>query len=152
MLEFKGGFMEGAALDPDQFKSIARLPALEVMHGQLAGLTASPLTGLVRGLGAMISGLAIALGQIQEKGLVTGEPEPQAEEAGRRGEPPRRGGGPRPRRSRRPRSRPPEEPGPRGAAGRGGPGRGAEPPSEGEPEGLKPKMNPRRTRSPWLPR
>jgi large subunit ribosomal protein L10 len=78
VLEFKGGVMEGAALDPDQFKAIARLPAVEVLHGQLAGLTASPLTGLVRGLGSMISGLAVALGQIQERGLVSGEAEPEA--------------------------------------------------------------------------
>jgi large subunit ribosomal protein L10 len=81
VLEFKGGFMEGAALDPDQFSAIARLPALEVLHGQLAGLTASPLTGLVRGLGSMLSGLAVALGQIQEQGLVGGDAEPEAEQA-----------------------------------------------------------------------
>ena len=54
-----------------------RIKALEVLHGQLVGLTASPLTGLARGLSSMISGLAIALGQIAEQGLVTGE-EPQA--------------------------------------------------------------------------
>jgi large subunit ribosomal protein L10 len=81
VLEFKGGFMEGAALDPEQFRAIARLPGLDVLHGQLAGLTASPLTGLVRGLASMLSGLAVALGEIQEKGLVSGEAEPQAEDA-----------------------------------------------------------------------
>ena len=82
VLAYKGGFMDGEALDPDSFKAIARLPGLEVLHGQLVGLTATPLTGLVRGLGALVSGLAIALGQIQEQGLVSGEAEPQeAEEA-----------------------------------------------------------------------
>ena len=81
VLEFKGGFMEGVALEPEQFQAIARLPALEVLHGQLAGLTASPLTGLVRGLASMLSGLAVALGEIQEKGLVSGEAEPQEEDA-----------------------------------------------------------------------
>ena len=80
VLEFKGGFMEGVALDPEKFRTIARLPGVDVLHGQLAGLTASPLTGLVRGLAAMLSGLAVALGEIQEKGLVKGEAEPQAEE------------------------------------------------------------------------
>jgi len=80
VLEFKGGFMEGVALDPEKFRTIARLPGIDVLHGQLAGLTASPLTGLVRGLAAMLSGLAVALGEIQEKGLVKGEAEPQAEE------------------------------------------------------------------------
>ncbi|HSF04039.1 MAG TPA: 50S ribosomal protein L10, partial [Solirubrobacterales bacterium] len=73
ILAYKGGLMDGAPLDPDQFMTIARLPALDVLHGQLAGMVASPLTGLARGLGAMVSGLAIALGQIQEQGLVGGD-------------------------------------------------------------------------------
>ncbi len=76
VLTFKGGFMDDLSLDEDRFKSIARLPAREVLDGQLAGVVASPLTGLVRGLGSMISGLAIQLGQIAEKGLVSGETEP----------------------------------------------------------------------------
>jgi large subunit ribosomal protein L10 len=73
VLEFKGGFMGELVLDEEKFKSIARLPAREVLDGQLAGVVASPLTGLVRGLGSMIQGLAIQLGQIAEQGLVTGE-------------------------------------------------------------------------------
>jgi large subunit ribosomal protein L10 len=78
VLTFKGGFMGDLGLDEEKFKSIARLPAREVLDGQLAGVVASPLTGLVRGLGSMIQGLALQLGQIAEKGLVTGEaPEPQ---------------------------------------------------------------------------
>jgi large subunit ribosomal protein L10 len=73
VLTFKGGFMDGISLDEEKFKSIARLPSREVLDGQLAGVVASPLTGLVRGLGSMIQGLATQLGQIAEKGLVTGE-------------------------------------------------------------------------------
>ena len=73
VLVFKGGFMEGLDLDADRFTSIARLPTREVLDGQLAGVVASPLTGLVRGLGSMIQGLALQLGQIAEKGLVSGE-------------------------------------------------------------------------------
>lgn len=73
ILAYKGGLMDGAPLDPDQFTTIARLPGLDVLHGQLAGVVASPLTGLARGLGAMVSGLAVALGQIQEQGLVGGD-------------------------------------------------------------------------------
>jgi large subunit ribosomal protein L10 len=57
--------------------SIARLPGLDVLHGQLVGLTASPLTGVARGLNALLAGLASQLGQIQEKGLVEGEAEPE---------------------------------------------------------------------------
>jgi large subunit ribosomal protein L10 len=67
VLTFKGGFMDGTSLDEDQFKSIARLPAREVLNGQLAGVVASPLTGLVRGLGSMVSGLATQLQQLQEQ-------------------------------------------------------------------------------------
>jgi large subunit ribosomal protein L10 len=73
VLTFKGGFMDGISLDEEAFKSIARLPSRDVLNGQLAGLVASPLTGLVRGLGSMIQGLALQLGQIAEKGLVTGD-------------------------------------------------------------------------------
>jgi hypothetical protein len=36
-------------------------------------MVASPLTGLVRGLNALISGIAIQLQQIHDQGLVTGE-------------------------------------------------------------------------------
>ena len=81
VLTFKGGFMADIALDEEKFKSIARLPAREVLDGQLASVVASPLTGLVRGLGSMIQGLALQLGQIAEKGLVTGEA-PDASAAG----------------------------------------------------------------------
>jgi len=83
VLTYKGGFMEATVLDDDAFKSIARLPSRDVLNGQFAGVVASPLTGLVRGLGSMIQGLALQLGQIAEKGLVSGDApaqEPPAEE------------------------------------------------------------------------
>jgi large subunit ribosomal protein L10 len=73
VLTYKGGFMDTTSLDEDAFKSIARLPTRDVLNGQFAGIVASPLTGLVRGLGSMIQGLALQLGQIAEQGLVTGE-------------------------------------------------------------------------------
>src|SRR6266550_735225 len=66
ILEYKGGLMDGAPLEPEQFQAIARLPSLDVLHGRLVAMTASPLTGLARGLAAMLSGLAIGLGQIAE--------------------------------------------------------------------------------------
>jgi len=73
VLTYKGGFMDATSLDESAFKSIAKLPGRDVLNGQLAGVVASPLTGLVRGLGSMIQGLALQLGQIAEKGLVSGE-------------------------------------------------------------------------------
>lgn len=81
VLTYKGGFMDATSLDEGAFKSIARLPARDVLNGQFAGVVASPLTGLVRGLGSMIQGLALQLGQIAEKGLVSGEA-PAAPSAG----------------------------------------------------------------------
>ena len=81
VLTYKGGFMDGTTLDEDAFKSIARLPSREVHNGQFAGVVASPLPGLVRGLGSMIQGLALQLGQIAEQGLVTGEAPAEEAEA-----------------------------------------------------------------------
>lgn len=80
LLSFKGGLLEGETLDEDSFKQIARLPGREQLDAQFAGIVASPLTGLVRGLGSMIQGLALQLAQIAERGLVSGEA-PPAEEA-----------------------------------------------------------------------
>jgi large subunit ribosomal protein L10 len=73
VLTYKGGLMGETVLDDAAFNSIARLPSREVLVGQFAGLVASPLTGVVRGLNALIQGLASQLGQIAEQGLVTGE-------------------------------------------------------------------------------
>ena len=80
VLEYRGGIMDGEPLHPEKFTAIARLPGLDVLHGQLVGVTASPLTGLTRGLASMLSGLAVGLGQIAEKGLVGGGEEPTAED------------------------------------------------------------------------
>ncbi|MCP9490225.1 MAG: 50S ribosomal protein L10 [Solirubrobacteraceae bacterium MAG38_C4-C5] len=80
LMAFKGGLMDGEALDADQLRSIARLPTRDVLHGQLVAMVASPLTGLVRTLNALISGLAVQLGQIAEQGLVGGDA-PQAQAA-----------------------------------------------------------------------
>jgi large subunit ribosomal protein L10 len=73
LLEFKGGTLEGEPLTVEQLESIARLPARDQLQGQFVGVLASPLTGLVRGLGSMIQGLALQLGQMQEQGLVGGQ-------------------------------------------------------------------------------
>jgi large subunit ribosomal protein L10 len=82
LLEFKGGTLGAETLDPEQIRSIARLPARDVLYGQLVGVVASPITGLVRGLNALIAGLAIQLGQIAEKkasGELPGGDAPAAE-------------------------------------------------------------------------
>jgi large subunit ribosomal protein L10 len=76
--QFKGGMLDGEPLTVDELKALARLPTREVLHAQLVGVVASPLTGLVRGLNGLIQGLALQLGQMAEQGLVGGD-QPAAE-------------------------------------------------------------------------
>jgi large subunit ribosomal protein L10 len=88
VLDFKGGMLNGSVLSADDVRSIARLPSREVLTGQLVGTIAAPLSGLVRGLNALIAGVAIQLQAIVDQGLVSGEapaaeadavePEPEA--------------------------------------------------------------------------
>jgi large subunit ribosomal protein L10 len=84
-LEFKGGLLGAEALDSEQILALARLPARDVLYGQLVGVVASPITGLVRTLNALIAGLALQLGQIAEKKesgeIPAGEPPAAAVEA-----------------------------------------------------------------------
>ena len=88
VLEFKGGLMNGETLTAEQLAALARLPAREILHGQLVGIIASPITGLVRGLNALIAGLAIQLKQIADEGMVPrGEGAAAAEEAAPADEP-----------------------------------------------------------------
>jgi large subunit ribosomal protein L10 len=67
LLPVKGGLMEGAVLDVEQIRTLSRLPSREALYGQLVGVVASPVSGLVRTLNALISGLAVALGGVREK-------------------------------------------------------------------------------------
>src|SRR4051812_44909103 len=85
-LAFKGGQMNGEPLTAEQIDSISRLPSRDALNGQFVGVLAPPLSGLVRGLAPLISGLAIQLKQIEDRGLVRGgaraaEAEAPAEEA-----------------------------------------------------------------------
>jgi large subunit ribosomal protein L10 len=75
-LEFKGALMNGSLLSAEDVRSLARLPSRDVMYAQLVGMVASPISGLVRTLNALISGLAIQLQQVAEQGLVSGEAPP----------------------------------------------------------------------------
>jgi large subunit ribosomal protein L10 len=67
LLPFKGGLMDGAPLDADQIRSLSQLPSRDVLYGRLVGVVASPVTGLVRTLNALLGGLAVALGQVRDK-------------------------------------------------------------------------------------
>lgn len=80
VLTYKGGVMGDTILDEGRFTAISKLPSRDVLNGQLAGIVASPLVTLTRGLGSMISGLAIALQQVADQGLVGGTAEAPTEE------------------------------------------------------------------------
>ena len=82
VLEFKGGLLNGDVLTADDVRSIARLPSRDVLMGQLVGTVAAPLTGLARGLNALIAGIAIQLQAIADMDppvLVSGEAPAAAE-------------------------------------------------------------------------
>jgi len=83
VLAFKGGLMDGQVVSADDIRAIAKLPSRDVLYAQLVGTVAAPLNGLARTLNALISGIAVQLGQIRDQGLVSGTaaPEPQAEAA-----------------------------------------------------------------------
>ncbi len=67
LLPFKGGMLGSEALGAEQITAISRLPSREVLYGQLVGVVASPVSGLVRTLAALTGGLAVALGQLREQ-------------------------------------------------------------------------------------
>ncbi|MCW2998674.1 MAG: ribosomal protein [Solirubrobacterales bacterium] len=66
-LAFKGGMLNGEALDADQITALSKLPSRDVLYQQLVGMVAAPLTGLARGMNALIGGVAIALNGVLEK-------------------------------------------------------------------------------------
>ena len=73
LLEFKGGWMNGASLTPDEVDAIAQLPSREVLYGRLVGMVASPITGLAAAMGGLIGGLARQLQAMADQGLVGGD-------------------------------------------------------------------------------
>jgi large subunit ribosomal protein L10 len=75
VLDVRGGVVGGETLTADAVRQLARLPARDQLNAQIAGVVAAPLTGLVRGLGGLLSGLAVALGQIREKKEAEAPPE-----------------------------------------------------------------------------
>jgi large subunit ribosomal protein L10 len=79
LLEFKGGLLNGTPLSADDVRSISRLPSRDILNAQLVGTIAAPLSGLVRGLNALIAGVAIQLQAIADQGLLGGEAPAAAE-------------------------------------------------------------------------
>ena len=46
--ELKAGWLEGRAIDTDEIATLARLPSLEALRGQLAGLVQAPARQLAQ--------------------------------------------------------------------------------------------------------
>jgi large subunit ribosomal protein L10 len=65
--EVLGAIVDGKIVSTDDVMSLSKLPSREALLGQIAGLLASPMTGLVTVLDANIKGLAVALNAIKEK-------------------------------------------------------------------------------------
>jgi large subunit ribosomal protein L10 len=67
LLEFKGGWMNGAPLSAADVDAIAQLPSRDVLIGRLVGGIAAPLTGLASAMNNMIAGLARALQAVADQ-------------------------------------------------------------------------------------
>ena len=64
MLEFKAGVVEGKTVPAEQISAIANLPSREELIAKLLFLLQSPVTRLVRGLGAMPRRFVVLMDQI----------------------------------------------------------------------------------------
>src|ERR671918_1340625 len=47
VLEVRGGVFEGRPVEPGEIESLAKLPPLDVLRGQVLGAVTAPLTGIV---------------------------------------------------------------------------------------------------------
>jgi len=65
--EILGGIVDGTVVSADDVKALSKLPSREALLGQVVGVMAAPLTGLVTVLDANIKGCAVALNAIKEK-------------------------------------------------------------------------------------
>jgi large subunit ribosomal protein L10 len=72
LLEFKGGWMNGNALTPEDVDAIAQLPSRAVLEARLVGMVAAPISGLVNALNNLPAGLARQQQQIVDQGLLGG--------------------------------------------------------------------------------
>lgn len=66
-LEFKGGVIDGKAIDASQVGDIAKMPSREELIAKLLFLLQSPVTRFVRGLAAIPRQFVIALDQIAKQ-------------------------------------------------------------------------------------
>ena len=67
VLEFKGGLVEGKAVDAEALEDIAKMPGREELLAKLLFLLQSPITRLARGLAAIPREFVVVLDQIGQK-------------------------------------------------------------------------------------
>lgn len=63
----RGGRLQRSVLTASEVERLATLPSREQLIGQLVGLIAAPLTGLVSTLNGPIRGLVLVLSQVREQ-------------------------------------------------------------------------------------
>jgi large subunit ribosomal protein L10 len=67
IMEIKGGLVEGKVIDAEAVKSLANLPAREVLLARLLGSMQSPITGFVTVLQGNIRNLVYALDAVRQQ-------------------------------------------------------------------------------------
>ncbi len=65
--EINGAIVEGVILNTEETKSLSTLPSREVLLGQLVGVMAAPMRGLVTVLSGNIRSFACVLNAVREK-------------------------------------------------------------------------------------
>jgi large subunit ribosomal protein L10 len=83
VLVIRGGILEGSVVGDADIKRLATLPPAEVLHAQLVGAVAGPLTMVVglftAPLRDLVGVIDARIRQLEEQGESVPEPEPEAE-------------------------------------------------------------------------
>jgi large subunit ribosomal protein L10 len=77
ILTIRGGVLDGSAIAADDVENLARLPAADVLHGQVVGALAGPLTTVVGLFTAPLRDLVGVLDARIEQLRAEGEAEPE---------------------------------------------------------------------------
>ena len=84
VLEVRGGLFDGRPIDPSEIESLAKLPPLDVLRGQVLGAVTGPLTAII---GLFTAPLQDLYGLLDARIEQLGAEQPQAEAAEERAEP-----------------------------------------------------------------
>jgi large subunit ribosomal protein L10 len=94
VLEVRGGMLEGRPVEPAEIESLAKLPPLDVLRGQVLGAVTAPLTAIIglftaplQDLYGLLDARIEQLGADQPEAEAAPEPEATTEEATPESEP-----------------------------------------------------------------